>query len=223
MFTYLRFVCLLLFGITVSIVYAQQHPYIFTPIYNQSCTKNYHSSIIYEQKIPTLSQSTAPKTLDLAPISLETQSGEHSQQNLSVLATETQHDKEDNWQEYQAFFISNKGYIGTFVYQLPSNYRSNDILTLNLLTNYKGASQTEQTWQWKIYNYQQQQWQLLGNNDQANDWQWTHLEFPIIHHPQHFISPNGQFKIRYVSGEHHYNDVSTLDLLSLRVNLDKTK
>jgi hypothetical protein len=223
--TCLRVILLLLFGVTFSTVYAQQHLQMHTPVYENSYCEDYiyNAHVFYWAVLPLLVKHLAVKTVNLAPISLKTSRGEGSKQDLAVLATETQQAREDNWHEYQEFFIENKGYMGTFVYQLPKNYRVEDIATLNLITNYKGASKAEQVWQWKIYNNKDQQWQLLGDNSYAADWQWTHLEFPISGSPSEFVNPQGKFKIRYIAIGQHDNDVSTLDLLRLQIQLKNTQ
>ena len=153
-----------------------------------------------------------------------TAQGNHSEQSLTVLARETQYGSTDNWDEYKEFSVQNNQYTGIFSYPLPSNYRAEDIVSLTLVSNYQGALKVDQSWQWHIFNYKNNTWQLLGDNTEAADWQWTHLEFPIVAASgsesvltasvNDYVNQAQQFRIRYRSVGQDSTDSSLLDLLS---------
>jgi len=89
-------------------------------------------------------------------------------------------------------------------------------------------------WQWHIFNYTNNTWQLLGDNTEAADWQWTHLEFPIIASSDsksegtltasvdNYLNTQQQFSIRYSAVGQGSDDSSLLDLLSLQIQVKNT-
>ena len=151
----------------------------------------------------------------LHPDNLVSKRGTQSDQPLTVLAVEDQKGSSDDWHRYKEFYVNRRGYAGIFSYDLPTDTDKQDVTTLELLANYRGAPRAEQRWLWQVRNLKTGKWVLIGDNKSAGDWVWTRMVFALPGDPRDFIDDSGRLAVRYLTKTGRDN--SNLDYLALRV------
>lgn len=159
----------------------------------------------------------AGETLTLFPDRLIQRRGDNDGQALDVLKVQDQQGTADDWDRYLELITDGRRYRGDFVFTLPAGVQAADLASITLLTNYKGPQIQEQRWQWRIRDYAIKRWPLVGDNAEAADWAWTSLSFAAPKSPSELISPRGQLRVRYQSG--NPVDNSDLDYLALQLEL----
>lgn len=154
----------------------------------------------------------------LYPFFLRSVVGTASDQPLAVLAVADQSGSDDNWNRYKEFYTGANGYVGVFVFGLSAGISPADLTSVQLQTNYKGASYAEQQWVWQLRDFQNQLWVSLGNNNNAGSWLWTSFAFNANGDLSRFVNGNNQLWVRYLSLSSADN--SDLDYLALMITAD---
>ena len=151
-------------------------------------------------------------------VRIKSNNGVHSDQDLTVLATEDQSGSANDWESYVEFTPEDNKYIGVFDYELPSDVKKNDVMSLRVEANYLGQEASNQKWTWYIRNFSTNQWVTLGDNTEAPDWTaWHHLDFELPD-PSDYVTNLGKIQLQYDT-KSSSDDSSDLDLLSVLVEV----
>lgn len=150
----------------------------------------------------------------------ESKKGYHSDQPLEVLADVGQSDWDDDWDEYIEFAPNSQKFVGDFIFQLPEDVTPDEINSLSLESNYLGETSNSQRWMFRIRDFANKRWVFLGDNSEAEDWQWESMWFQTPANYPDFINANGEIKIRYQSN--NSVDISNLDYLAIELSVEDT-
>ena len=146
--------------------------------------------------IPTATPTPSPNTTDtILADSYTTTKGDDGGQPVSNLHVQDQSGTQDNWNKYVEF-DTDGGYRGYRTYQLPANINAQDINSLQVKVNYKGAQKSDQRWVWQIRDWNAGKWITLGDNASAQDWVWSEFTFDAPSPYPRFINSNGNIRIR---------------------------
>ncbi len=167
-----------------------------------------------EEDIPVddASAIAAATGLTLTPRSYRTLRGTDGEQPVSALAQcdSPNTNLNSDWEKYLEFYTpGSTNYIGYRTYTFPANVDPATINSLQITANYKGAARADQRWIWRILDWQQRKWILLGDNRAAASWQWSTLTFNAGGTLANYVNPtNRQIRVRVQS-------VSTSDDMDL--------
>jgi hypothetical protein len=156
-------------------------------------------------------EQTAQTTL--YPSSLTTTVGSNSDQPISALAIQDQTGKQNNWNNYKEFYTASNGYVGKFVFELPSDVPVSGITALSLATNYRGDPRSQQRWRWQIRDFSDSKWVLLTDNKNATNWKWSAITAAASGDLTRFVNAKHQLQLRYATSSDA--DDSELDYLAL--------
>ena len=154
-------------------------------------------------------------TLTLFPVQHDSVTGRHSNQRLTTLATLELSGNKDKWSAYRELYPAQQGYQGIFSFRLPANTDKNGLNSLELHANFKGHTASRQLWQWQLLDFSKNRWFTIGDNSEANSWQWSQLTFKINASVPRFVRGDGVLLVRYITREN--KDASNIDFLSIQV------
>ncbi len=158
----------------------------------------------------------------LSPISYQSSSGSDGGQSVSSLSTADQSGVDDDWDRYVEFYTDGVLYSGTRKYFVPENVDLTTLTQITLRTNYRGPDRAYQTWTWKLYDWTNRRWVVLGNNADAPAWQWHSLSFTIPESSSEdwlrFISPTREMLVQFDSD--NALDNCDLDYETILLNAD---
>ena len=147
------------------------------------------------------------------PSNLLSRSGSSTPQPLEVLAVKDQQRSDDNVDNYVEFDTDQRGYLGTFRFNLPAR-PDKTIQQLIFHANYRGREKSLQKWEFQLLNVKTGKWTHIADNGNAADWFWSDIVATIIE-PSQFINSRNQVTLRYVTRSGGNN--SQLDFVAFEI------
>ncbi len=164
--------------------------------------------------------SAASQALTLEVDQINVRQGYVSSQPIEVLGNMALSGSQDNWDEYIEFSPGSDRFMGDFVFKLPLDLSPEKLTSLVVEANFMGEGRNNQRWLFKIRDFQNNRWIMLGDNTDVGEWQWHNFWLEVPGNVSRFINSQGQLKIRYQSN--NAQDVSNLDYMALEVAVADT-
>ncbi len=135
---------------------------------------------------------------------------------LSKINIKDQSENNDDWNKYIELSPNINRFRGYFYYYLPDDIDKNQVEKIIVNVNYKGEKYRTQRWYWKIKNFDNNDWELLGNNSFAHEWRWSTHSW-TKNSNEYIKSSNGLILIKIFSNNDY--DVCDIDYLVVKVKL----
>ncbi|WP_020405380.1 endo alpha-1,4 polygalactosaminidase [Hahella ganghwensis] len=174
-----------------------------------------HSLALVFTALLPLSATSQALTLEVDNIVVR--EGYISSQPIEVLGDMSQSGSEDNWDEYIEFSPDSDRFKGDFIFELPAGLEPEDLASLVVESNFMGESRNNQRWLFKIRDYENNRWIVLGDNSDINEWEWHNFWLEVSGDAADFVNHLGQIRVRYQSN--NSVDISNLDYMALEVAL----
>jgi len=182
-------------------------------------------------KVPTFAPSAGPDTIapvalpSVATRTLSIQSayaavGSLSNQGLSVLSNMDMSGTEDDWYTYVE---ANPGGAGRFeivfefVYDRTDHPEDGALGMIEVHANTIGDAKTLQLRQFELYDFVNNQFLTVGDNDGASGWVWYSQSMYVdsTQNLERFVDPQGKVRVVFTSSNSY--DVSNVDYLVVKV------
>ncbi len=149
----------------------------------------------------TASSSAQAATTILLPNAYTTTQGGDGGQPVTNLHVQDQSGSQNNWNKYVEFTTpGTTQYQGYRTYTVPGSLAISAITGIQVKANYLGPGISEQTWTWRIYNWNTSSWVNLGNNSGGSWNGWTLFTFNAGGTMSHYVnSSTRQIRIRLQS------------------------
>ncbi|SEK42537.1 endo alpha-1,4 polygalactosaminidase [Nitrosovibrio tenuis] len=147
------------------------------------------------------------------PSNLLNKTGSSTPQPLEVLAVKDQQGSDDNLDSYIEFGTDQRGYLGTFRFNLPAT-PDKTIQQLIFQANYRGPQKSVQKWEFQLLNVKTGKWVYIADNRDAADRSWSNIAATVTD-PSQFISGRNQITLRYVTRSSGNN--SQLDFVAFEI------
>lgn len=146
----------------------------------------------------------------LLPVSYTTTSGGSGGQPVANITVQDQSGSQNNWNKYIEFTTPGTNtYAGYRTYTVPGAITPASITAIQVTANFLGSAPAQQTWTWKIYNWNTSAWVTLGANS-GNSWSaWKLFTFNAAGTMADYVNGSNQIRIQLVSN--NTSDNSDLD------------
>ncbi|MGV8969806.1 MAG: endo alpha-1,4 polygalactosaminidase [Microbacteriaceae bacterium] len=136
-------------------------------------------------------------TATIAPSSIVSTKGSiASGQSVSNLAVKDQSGTTDTFSKYVEFDTISTGYAGYRQYAVPGSVAPSSVTGISVAANYRGPTQSQQSWTWSLYNWTTSSWTTLGNNSGASSWVWKSLTFASPTSASSYVSSTGAVRVQ---------------------------
>lgn len=135
-------------------------------------------------------------TLTLAPTSYTTTQGADGGQSVNNLKVRDQSGSQNTWTKYVEFQTPGKNYVGYRSYILPASVNPSAITGLQVQANFLGPTKAVQTWRWRLYNWSNNSWDVLGDNNGASWSAWKLLSFNASGTLKNYVSSSREIRVR---------------------------
>jgi uncharacterized protein YkwD len=120
--------------------------------------------------------------------------------STSALAIMDQSGSADKPSTYVSLMTPRTSYRGYINFKLPTDIRPSSLNSMQLMINYKSLPANRQIWTWKLYNWTNGNWVIVGDNAAAKKDRWTYSTFSLGN-PVRFISNRGELRLQLISGD----------------------
>ncbi len=135
----------------------------------------------------------------LLPVSYTTTAGGDGGQPVANIQVQDQSGSQNDWNKYVEFTTPSANYAGYRSYTVPGGISPSSITAIQVTANFLGPAPADQTWTWKIYNWNTSAWVTLGTNAGGSWSSWKVFTFNATGTMSNYVSGSSQIRIRLQS------------------------